>query len=63
MKRGGIIVDMTTSKLSLAKMVSIKALERGIYTLNAPVSGDEIGAKNVTLSIMVGIELETFDKV
>lgn len=60
---GGIIVDMTTSKPSLAKKIHEAAAERGISSLDAPVSGGDLGARQGTLAIMVGGELATFDRV
>ena len=63
LKEGGIIVDMTTSSPHLAEEIYQKASERGISSLDAPVSGGDIGAKNGTLSIMVGGDKETFEKV
>jgi 3-hydroxyisobutyrate dehydrogenase len=60
---GGIIVDMTTSKPSLAKKIHEAAAERGVSSLDAPVSGGDLGARQGTLAIMVGGELATFDRV
>ncbi|MBA5851126.1 NAD(P)-dependent oxidoreductase [Clostridium sp. cel8] len=60
---GSIIIDMTTSKPSLAKKIYEKAKERGIYVLDAPVSGGDVGARDGVLSIMVGGEKEIFEKV
>ncbi|AZV55874.1 NAD(P)-dependent oxidoreductase [Clostridium sp. AWRP] len=62
-KKGGIVVDMTTSKPSLAKKIYEEAKKRGVYSLDAPVSGGDIGAKNGTLCIMVGGDKEVFEKV
>ena len=58
-KEGAYVVDMTTSSPALAK----KLAEVGskFHVLDAPVSGGDIGAKNGTLSIMVGGEKEDFD--
>ncbi|MFD1778934.1 NAD(P)-dependent oxidoreductase [Fredinandcohnia salidurans] len=53
-KRDTLVIDMTTSKPSLAKMIFQKALLKGILALDAPVSGGEDGAKNGSLTIMVG---------
>ncbi|MBS4207804.1 NAD(P)-dependent oxidoreductase [Bacillus sp. FJAT-50079] len=53
-------VDMTTSTPTLAKKIDKSAQTRGWKALDAPVSGGDIGAKNGTLSIMVGGERETF---
>lgn len=61
-KVGTTLIDMTTSKPSLAKDIYIKAKNKGIFSLDAPVSGGDIGAKNATLTIMVGGEEEIFEK-
>jgi 3-hydroxyisobutyrate dehydrogenase len=63
LKKGGIIIDMTTSKPSLAMQIAARAEEKGCVALDAPVSGGDVGAKNAALSIMVGGPRETFDKV
>ncbi|MHC6179238.1 NAD(P)-dependent oxidoreductase [Clostridium sp. JNZ X4-2] len=62
-RKDGIMVDMTTSKPSLAKKIYDEAKKRGIYSLDAPVSGGDVGAKNAALSIMVGGDKEIFEKV
>ncbi|TYZ62396.1 hypothetical protein PybrP1_010206 [[Pythium] brassicae (nom. inval.)] len=54
MKVGGVIVDMTTSEPSLAKEIYEAAKAKGVSTLDAPVSGGDVGARQATLSIMVG---------
>ena len=54
------VIDMTTSKPSLAKTIYQKAKERDIHALDAPVSGGDVGAKNGKLSIMVGGNKEAF---
>jgi 3-hydroxyisobutyrate dehydrogenase len=56
---GSIIVDMTTSEPSLAAEIAEVATSQQIACLDAPVSGGDIGARNATLSIMVGGETET----
>jgi 3-hydroxyisobutyrate dehydrogenase len=53
-KRGGVLVDMTTSQPSLAVEIAEAATERGIVSIDAPVSGGDVGARNGTLSIMIG---------
>ena len=63
MKKGGIIVDMTTSKPSLAEKIYDEAKKRGIYSLDAPVSGGDIGARDGTLSIMAGGDRKVFEEV
>ena len=58
-----IVVDMTTSLPSSAQTIARAAEKRGIDSLDAPVSGGDIGARNVTLAIMVGGDKEAFDAV
>jgi 3-hydroxyisobutyrate dehydrogenase len=55
-KLGNILVDMTTSEPSLAVEIYQAALKKGVQSVDAPVSGGDIGAKNATLSIMIGGE-------
>lgn len=62
-KPGAIAVDMTTSEPSLAKRLFDIGRERNIHMMDAPVSGGDIGAKNGTLSIMIGGEGEIFDQL
>lgn len=54
MKEGGIIVDMTTSEPSLAKEIYEAAQSKGVHSIDAPVSGGDVGAKEARLSIMIG---------
>lgn len=51
---GMTIVDMTTSKPSLAEHIARESARRGVASIDAPVSGGDTGARNGTLSIMVG---------
>lgn len=60
---GTIIVDMTTSEPTLAKKIYEAATEKGIATLDAPVSGGDVGAKNGTLSLMVGGDKDIFEQM
>jgi len=53
-KEGSVIVDMSTSEPALAVQIAQAASQRGLHSLDAPVSGGDVGAKNATLSIMVG---------
>ena len=53
-KEGNILVDMTTSEPSLAVEIYDAAKQRGVQSVDAPVSGGDVGAKNGTLSIMIG---------
>jgi 3-hydroxyisobutyrate dehydrogenase len=60
---GAVVVDMTTSEPSLAVELAAQAAAGGVHVLDAPVSGGDVGARNATLSIMVGGEKEPFDAV
>ncbi len=60
---GTIFVDFTTSRPDLAVKIYESAKARGLSAIDAPVSGGDIGAKNATLTIMVGGDEETFQKV
>lgn len=62
-KEGAIVVDMTTSEPTLAKHIYELAKEKNIASLDAPVSGGDLGAQNGTLSIMVGGDFEVFEKM
>ncbi|MFJ7950927.1 NAD(P)-dependent oxidoreductase [Lysinibacillus sp. NPDC096418] len=62
-KTGSVVIDMTTSEPSLAKRIYAQAKEMGVAALDAPVSGGDIGAQNGTLSIMIGGDVEIFNKV
>ncbi|MGL4422747.1 MAG: NAD(P)-dependent oxidoreductase, partial [Gemmataceae bacterium] len=58
-KPGTIIVDMTTSEPGLAITIDAAAAAQGLQSLDAPVTGGDVGAKNATLSIMVGGAADT----
>jgi 3-hydroxyisobutyrate dehydrogenase len=60
---GTVSVDMTTSEPSLAVEIYSTARERGVDAIDAPVSGGDVGARNATLSIMVGGDEEPIDRV
>jgi len=60
--KGTIVIDMTTSSPDLAENIYEKAKEKGIDSLDAPVSGGDLGAQNASLSIMVGGDRKAFDK-
>jgi 3-hydroxyisobutyrate dehydrogenase len=51
---GAVLVDMTTSEPSLAREIEAAARARGVESVDAPVSGGDVGARNAALSIMVG---------
>lgn len=61
-KKGTLIIDMTTSLPSLALRLFEEGQKRGLRLLDAPVSGGDLGAKNATLSIMVGGEEKDFQE-
>ena len=60
---GAIVVDMTTSEPTLAKKLYTLAKEKNIHSIDAPVSGGDIGARNGTLSIMVGGDEPVFEQL
>lgn len=60
---GNIVIDMTTSSPKLAATIYNAARAKGISSLDAPVSGGDLGATNATLSIMVGGDKDTFDSI
>jgi 3-hydroxyisobutyrate dehydrogenase len=51
---GTMFVDMTTSEPSLAREIYDAAKAKGVSSVDAPVSGGDVGAKNAALSIMIG---------
>jgi 3-hydroxyisobutyrate dehydrogenase len=53
-REGNILVDMTTSEPSLAESIAGTAAKKGVGSVDAPVSGGDVGARNAALSIMVG---------
>lgn len=53
-REGNVIVDMTTSRPSLAIEIHRQASKEQVSSIDAPVSGGDVGAKNGTLSIMIG---------
>ena len=61
--RGSVLVDMTTSEPSLAREIHAAARARGVASLDAPVSGGDVGAREARLSIMVGGERDAFERV
>ena len=61
--RGDVYIDMSTIAPSVALEVGGAMAEKGVRCLDAPVSGGDVGARNATLSIMVGGEEEVFETV
>ncbi len=60
---GSVLVDMTTSEPSLAREIHETASARGVTSLDAPVSGVDVGAREARLSIMAGGDPEAFRRV
>jgi 3-hydroxyisobutyrate dehydrogenase len=53
-RASAILVDMTTSEPTLAAEIAREAAARGVYSVDAPVSGGDVGAREARLSIMIG---------
>ncbi|MGL6135863.1 MAG: NAD(P)-dependent oxidoreductase, partial [Planktothrix sp.] len=62
-KPGAIVIDFSTIGSEAARRISQQLESAKIQFLDAPVSGGDIGAKNATLTIMVGGDLNTFETV
>jgi 2-hydroxy-3-oxopropionate reductase len=60
---GQIIVDMSTISPVVARALAVEATQRGVTMLDAPVSGGEVGAREGTLSIMVGGDAQALQRV
>jgi 3-hydroxyisobutyrate dehydrogenase len=62
MAPGALLVDHTTSEPSLAVEIAEAAAERGVQSLDAPVSGGDVGARNGALLIMAGGGEDAFER-
>jgi len=51
---GTVLIDMTTTNPTLSREIAERATTKGLSAIDAPVSGGDVGARNATLSIMVG---------
>lgn len=60
---GTVLVDMTTTDPTLSREIAERATVKGLPAIDAPVSGGDVGARNATLSIMVGGDRETVQAV
>ncbi len=60
---GLIYVDNSTIKPAAARRIAEVLAEKNVYALDAPVSGGDIGARNGTLTVMVGGEASALEKV
>jgi 3-hydroxyisobutyrate dehydrogenase len=59
---GSVVIDMTTMSPAVTRDIAARLAEKGVEMLDAPVSGGDVGAKNGTLSIMVGGKEEVFER-
>lgn len=63
LKKGGIVVDHSTTSAQLAKEQAEKLAQLGFYFLDAPVSGGQAGAENGVLSTMVGGNAQALENI
>jgi len=61
-REGLILIDMSTISPEVTRRIAKKLAEKGVKMLDAPVRGGDIGAKQGTLSIMVGGPKDVFEK-
>jgi 3-hydroxyisobutyrate dehydrogenase len=61
--KGSYLIDMTTTSPSLEIEIYEKSKSRGVYFIDAPVSGGDVGARNATLSIMAGGDKDAYEHV
>lgn len=57
---GAVLIDMTTSSPLLAQRIATAATAKGLGSLDAPVSGGDVGAREARLVIMVGGDAAAF---
>ena len=63
MKKGAFLVDHTTSKPLLAERIYNEATKHGIFSIDAPVSGGDVGAREARLVIMCGGDQKAFQEL
>ena len=63
LRAGAVVIDMSSISPAATRGLAARVAARGATMLDAPVSGGEIGAKNATLSIMVGGDANAFERV
>ena len=61
-KPGAVILDMSTISPEVSRRIAAEAAQKGVEMLDAPVSGGDVGARQATLSIMVGGKQDVFDR-
>lgn len=62
-RKNSVIIDMTTIGQAAARHLSEELEKAGLRFLDAPVTGGDIGARNATLTVLVGGAKDTFDEV
>ena len=62
-KQGQYLIDCSTIDVKTSRIVQMQAKEKGLFTLDAPVSGGVIGAEEGTLTFMVGGKSEIYDEM
>jgi len=62
-RSGATVCDMTTSEPSLAIRIHAEAAKKGVASIDAPVSGGDVGAREAKLAIMAGGEKQAFETV
>ena len=62
-KTGATWVDHTTASASVARELSIACKERAMHFIDAPVSGGQVGAETGNLTVMIGGDIDVFDKI
>src|SRR5690606_11205918 len=62
-REGAILIDMSTISPQVSRRIAQEAAAKGVQALDAPVSGGDVGAREGTLSIMVGGDREAFEAV
>lgn len=60
---GQVYVDNSTIKPAAARLIATSLIEKGVQALDAPVSGGDIGARDATLTIMVGGDEKALEEV
>ncbi len=62
-RAGMTLIDMTTTQPSLSREIAAAASAKGLSAIDAPVSGGDVGAKNASLSIMIGGDTKSVQAV
>ncbi len=63
LRSGAVVVDLSTISPDAARVMAARLAEQGVTLLDAPVTGGDVGARNATLTIMVGGPGEAFERV